>query len=265
MKKLFLLILAIYCPLSFAAPIIETIQLNHRLANEVLPEVQAFLPENATARAFNELIIIKAEKNEIETLRQLVHKLDTPPQHLLITVLKSYDTISDRRNTALHGNIELSNNHLAGQVALEGWSTKDNKNHDQYFQARGLAGKPVLITMGESIPQQEQYLVLRHDGDLAINEATHYLDINSGFEAIATILPNHQTIIEIHPAFGHYNEPNGVIQHSQLISTVSGEIDTWLEVGQVHSKKNIEKLGTTSYHSDSQKQQSIYIKVEQLN
>lgn len=265
MKKLLFVFLFVFSQFSLAAPTIETIQLNHRLASEVLPEIQAFLPKNATARAFNELIIIKAEKHEIETLRQLIYKLDTPAQRILISVLKTYDTISDRRNVELSGDIEISDSHAAGQVKLEGWSTKDNKNSDQYFQARGIAGRPILIAMGEIIPQKEQYLVLRDDISLAINEITHYLDINSGFEAIATILPNHQTIIEIHPGFGQYITQNGIIQHSRLFTSVSGPIDTWLEIGQLHHQKNIEKAGTTSYHSESQKQQAIYIKVEQLN
>lgn len=265
MKNVLFVVFAFFTQLSFAAPKIETIQLNHRLAGDVLPEVQAFLPANATARAFNELIIIKAEKHEIETLRQLIHKLDTPPQRLLITVLKTYDTISDRRNAQLSGDISVVNQHVAGQVKFEGWSTKENRNDEQFFQARGVAGRPILIAMGESIPQKEQFLLLHNDGGFAVENTTHYLDINSGFEAKATILPNHQTIVDILPVFSQQIYKNGLIQHSQLFSTVSGPVDTWLEVGQIHNQKSIEKAGTTRYHSESQKQQTVYIKVEQLN
>lgn len=265
MNKALFALLLIMSSICFAAPQIETIQLNHRLASDVLPEVQAFLPENATARSFNELIIIKAEKHEIETLRQLIYKLDTPAQRILISVLKTFDTISDRQNAELSGDVVISNKHSAANVRLEGWSTKENKNDEQYFQARGIAGRPILISMGESIPQQEQLLVVYGDGSYAVNNTNYYLDINSGFEAKATILPNNQTVIDILPVFSQQIYKNGLIQNSQLFSTVSGPLDTWIEIGQIHNQKSIEKAGTTRYHSESQKQQTIYIKVEQLN
>ena len=51
---------------------IETIQLNHRLAVEVLPEIHAFLPEKATARALNDFIIVKAEPDDLRQIKTLI-------------------------------------------------------------------------------------------------------------------------------------------------------------------------------------------------
>ena len=89
MKVLLFTLLTLFSSIIFAEQKIEPIQLNHRLAVEVLPEIQAFLPEKATARAFNDFIIVKAENDVIHSIRQLINKLDTPPQRLRITVLKT--------------------------------------------------------------------------------------------------------------------------------------------------------------------------------
>lgn len=60
-NSLFCIFITLFSGQLLAENRIETIQLNHRLTSEVLPEVQAFLPKEATARAFNDFIIIQAE------------------------------------------------------------------------------------------------------------------------------------------------------------------------------------------------------------
>ena len=60
MKPILFALFFVFSSIAIADAKIETIQLNHRLAVEVLPEIQAFLPEKATARAFNDFIIVKA-------------------------------------------------------------------------------------------------------------------------------------------------------------------------------------------------------------
>jgi len=265
MKQLLFTIFLVFSQLSFANQVIETIQLNHRLPTEILPEIQAFLSDNATARAFNNVLIVKAERAEIENIKQLLNKLDVPPQRIEISVLRSYDSISDRQNTHLGGDIHVENSDISGHIAVDSWSSHDNKNKEQAYKAVGIAGKPVLILMGEDIPQQEQYLVLRHDGDLAIQSQTHYISLNNGFEALARILPNNQVIIDIHPMFSQQEKHYGSITNTNVITSVSGPVGSWLEIGQISNRQNIKKQGTTSYHSHKEKQQSIYIKVEQTH
>ena len=265
MKRLLLTILLVFSPLSFANQVIETIQLNHRLPTELLPEIQAFLPENATARAFNNVLIIKAERAEIENIKQLLNKLDVPPQRIEISVLRSYDALSDRQNIRLDGDVQVENGDISGHITVNSWSTQDSKNKEQAYKALGIAGKPVLILMGEDIPQHEQYLVLRHDGDLAIQSQTHFISLNNGFEALARILPNNQVIVDIHPIFSQQEKRFGSITNTRVITSVSGPVGSWLEIGQISNQQNIKKQGTTSYHSHKEKQQSIYIKVEQTH
>lgn len=263
MRPFFWAFLMLCSQIVWAQMEIKTIQVNHRLAIEVLPEIQAFLPDNATARAFNDFIIVKAEPTTLTQITALIRQLDTPPQRLKVTVLKSYQRIHDVEQQALSAQVDVRDQDLSGHVAIERWSTQDTQNDEQFYQAQGLANRAIYIDMGEAIPQTEHYLILRHDGDLAVESQTEYLQLNSGFKAVAHIMPNHQVMIDIHPRFDRLTG-TGTIQHSQVITRLSGPANTWIELGQISQKKQIEKQGHTHYSSHREQQQYLYIKVEQL-
>jgi len=264
MKVLLFALLTLFSSISIAEQKIETIQLNHRLAVDVLAEVQAFLPEKATARAFNDFIIIKAENDVIQSIRQLIHKLDTPPQRLRITVLKTSDALHNLEHHQLAADINVHNHDISGSVSVHARSTKEAQNNAQFYRAQGLANKPIFISMGEDIPQSEHYLVLRSDGDLAVQSQTAYFNIESGFRAVARILPNQHVTLDIHPQFSEFSNQNGIINSSQIITSLSGPIGAWLELGQVDNEKNIQRQGTATYHHHENEQQHIYIKVDPL-
>ncbi len=265
MKIIAFILFSIISCTSWAAAKIETIQLNHRLATEVLPEVQAFLPKEATARAFNHFIILKAESNVINDIKLLINKLDTPLQRLKISVIKTDEILSDQQGAQDNATIVLSNDGFSGNLSVNRWSTNSANHSNQHYQAQGIAGRPILLTLGQDIPQQEQYLVLRQDGDLAVQSDTYYLNINNGFQAVATILPNHQATIDIHPMFEQFNKRDGTIKKSEVISSVAGPVGQWIELGQIDNEKNIENQGSTRYHTHRQQRQTIYIKVENVS
>ena len=243
---------------------IETIQLNHRLASEVLPEIQAFLPKQATARAFNDFIILQADSKTINQIRQLINKLDTPLQRLKVTVIRTDQILSNQDGSQISGHISIENGDIGGGVSVQTWSSQNARNKDQYFQAQGIANTAISIHMGEDLPQQEQYLILRADGDLAVQNTTHYININNGFKAIARVLPNHQVTIDVRPLFGHFSSQTGTVEKSSIVTTVSGSEGAWILLGETNNGENIDQSGTTRYHSHKQQHQNIYIKVEQL-
>ena len=265
MKILLLFITLLISSISIAEPKIETIQLNHRLAIELLPEIQAFLPADVTARAFNDFIIIKAEADVIKDIKQLINKLDTPLQRLKVSILRTDILLSEQQLSQTNADLSINENNVSGSLSIKRWSTKDTKNKDQYYQAQGIAGRPILILMGQAIPQKEQYLAILPHGGVAIQSSTNYININNGFQAVGRILPNHHISIDIHPIFGHFSKQTGTIEQSEIISTISGPVNTWLELGQINNSKNTEKQGSTRYHTHRQSQQFVYIKVNSIN
>lgn len=264
MKTLLVSLLFLFSGLVIAEQQIETFQLNHRLADEVLPEVQAFLPKAATARAFNDYIILQASPKVIKEIKQLIHQLDTPPQRLKISVIKTDERFSDQKELKASAGGSISNDDVSGEVAIKTWSTSTTRNKDQQYQAQGIAGNPILITMGQAVPQKEQDIVIFANGAVAVQSSTHYISLQNGFQAIARILPNHQVSIDIHPHFSQLSKRNGTIENSEIISRLSGPVGTWIELGHIDNENNIEKHGTSRYRSHRNLQQTIYIKVDPL-
>lgn len=264
MKLITVVLICLFTTVVLAEQRIETIQLNHRLASEVLPEVQAFLSKGATARAYNELIIIKADTHVIDDIKQLINKLDTPPQRIRVSLLKTDEVLTEQQRNQVSAELEFNDDTASGVVSLRRWSTNESQNKERNFQAQGIAGKPILIMVGQEIPQHEQYLYFSQFGGVEIQSNTSYISLQNGFQAVATILPNNQVIIDIHPNFSSLSPRSGTINRSDVISTITGAAGSWIELGQLDNEKNLEKQSSTSYHTHRLQQQSIYIKVDQL-
>lgn len=264
MKNLIFALLSFISLYALADNKIETIQLNHRLAAEVLADIQPFLPAEATARAANDFIILQASPTVISEIKQLINQLDTPAQSLMISVLKSDEVLSDMQRSQINTDVIINDQSAGADLSIRHWSTSNSRNKDQQYQARGIVGRPIMINTGQALPQKEQYLLLTSNGDRAVQTNTTYININNGFQAIANILPNHQVSIEIYPEFTTFSKRNGVITQSQIFTNIYGSVGTWLEIGQISNDKNITQAGATDYQTSHSEQQFIYIKVDEI-
>lgn len=264
MKIVLFALLSLIHSFALADNKIETIQLNHRLAAEVLNEIQPFLPKEATARTSNDFIILQATPSVISEIKQLINQLDIPDQSLKISVLKTDTALSDSQRSQTDSHIVMNDHGITAGASIKQWSTNNATSKDQYYQARGIAGRPIMMTTGQALPQKEQYLFLGTNGERAIQTQTRYIDINNGFQAVANILPNHQANIEIYPEFTRFSKRHGVIDRSQLFSSVSGPVGVWLEMGQISHDKAMQQSGVTRYQTHHQQTQFIYIKVDEI-
>ncbi|MDO7598045.1 MAG: hypothetical protein MUR51_10290 [Pseudomonadota bacterium] len=264
MRILALALFSLFSLFALADNEIETIQLNHRLDAEVLAEIQPFLPDEATARASNDFIILQASPKVNAEIKQLINQLDTPAQSLMISVLKSDKAISDIQRSQIDTNVIIDQRALKADISIRHWSTSNSRNKDQHYQARGIAGRPVMIKTGQAMPQKEQYLLLSSNGVRAVQTNTTYIEINNGFQAIANILPNHQVSVEIYPEFTTLSKRDGVITQSQMFTNIYGSVGTWLEIGQVSNDKNITQAGAAHYQTSHSEQQFIYIRVDEI-
>lgn len=261
MKKwLLLVMLSVLATTVWADPKIETIQLKHRLAEELLPQVEPFIGKQDTIKAYGDLLIIKAEPETIEQVKSLVTKLDVAEKSIVVNVMKTDRRLGTAQGNNLQADIDLNNSDNSS-VEYQHWSTRDSKDQDQHYRARGISGRPVMIMMGQDIPQQQNLVLLRPNGDIAVQGDTQYLNLNSGFQAVATLLPNERVRVEIHPAFSDYNPQDKTISHSAVISTVEGKLGQWLELGGV-VEQNRQETDTIHYRTQHQQQQYLYIKIE---
>lgn len=263
MKILLFVLLSLVSFSVLAETKIETIELQHRLAEDLLPDIEPFLPEQATARAFQNLIIIKADTVTINEVRDLIEKLDTPLQRIKITVVRTDQNLTDKQKTRTTVNVEVNNGDVNANARVNRWSTKNNRNKDLQYRAQGIAGYPISISMSEDIPQQEQLVFIGPYGyGAGVQTDTSYISLDNGFQAVARLLADQQVHVDIHPFFSELSRRNGTIEQSQVITTLVGPVGQWLELGHISNEENIDNTGVKSYHSHQTQHQRLYLKVE---
>lgn len=242
---------------------IHTLQLKHRLASEVLPQIEAFLPPTATVRAFEDTLILKSDRATLANVQQLLEKLDTPLQNVLITVMRSNHVLDDQRGGSTQIGVEAADD-VRASVGINRWSTHGHLDDNQQYRARGIAGQPVSINLGEMVPQQQQLVFLTHHG-IAVEQQTRYISTTNGFQALPYLLANQQVRVEIHPFFSKLSRVDHDIRSSEVISSVSGQLGEWLEIGRIENSATLNNDGVTTYRSQEQQNQILYLKIELSN
>lgn len=242
---------------------IHSITLKHRLASELLPEIEAFVPETATIRAYNDTLILKSDRATLANVQQLVEKLDKPQQSLMVSVLRSSHELQQQRGAGNRVEIGVDDD-VDASVSINRWSTRDHKDLNQQYQARTVAGYPVSISLGESVPEQQQLVFVGPRG-VAVAGETRYISTENGFQALPQLLPDGRVRVEIHPFFSKLSRVDGSVDNSDLITTVSGQLDEWLEIGRISDSAATQQDGVTTYRSHSGQSQILYLKVELSN
>lgn len=238
---------------------INTIQLEHRLASDLIGNIEPFLPESATIRAHSDLLILKSDPQTFYEVQALIKKLDTPLQRLKVTVLRTHASLSELQGSSVNVEFEV-NDAVHANTQVQRWSNRSNKDENNYYSAQGISNEPILIHMTQSKPQQEQLVLFNSSGDQAVSTTTHYINIDNGFKAIVQARPNKQVKVEIHPVFGEINSQDQ-ITHSQVFTTIAGPVNHWLSIGQINNEKSIENSALTRY-TTQRNQQNLYLKVE---
>jgi hypothetical protein len=238
---------------------INTIQLKHRLASELLPKVEAFLPDAATVKAYDDLLIIKSDAITYFEIQKLVQQLDKPIQRVIVTVLRTHASLSELHGNSVQIDLEVDDNATAN-TQVRRWSSQTNSDADNYFRAQGISNHPILIHLKNSKPIQEQIIFFNQSGVQAAATTQRYLDIQSGFQALVQPRPDKQVKVDIQPVFSQINRLNE-ISKGQIITTISGPINQWLELGQINNEKSIESSSLNRY-TTQRNQQNLYLKVE---
>lgn len=262
--KPYLLSLLFLSQLALAQLPIHTIQLNHRIASELLPTIEAMLPKQATAKAANEWLIIKADDDTAAHIKQLVQQLDTPIQKIKISLYSSHQRLTTHSPQLAHRPRQQDTD-LAHSQPLQRWSTHANQQQQHYYEAQGVAESPITVLLHQQHVEKQFNLQLQQNGEQGISSTNHYYTFTNGFQAVARVLPNYQVVVDIHPQLtttANKAYPNR--QRSELITRLSGPINTWLMIGQMTEKKSVVEYGSTRYQSHREPNHYFYLKVELL-
>ncbi|MBL1458265.1 MAG: hypothetical protein COA34_010475 [Methylophaga sp.] len=238
---------------------IRTIELQHRLAAEILPMIEPMADNYTTISGHDNLLIIKSSTQSFQEIERLVKQLDSKQQSITVTVLRTQQQLNDEQFSDDRLNIDLENPKNSS-VEINRWSTKDSRERDQQYQARGIAGQPIDIQMGRAVADNQQQLIFYPNGGIAVQETTQYIQLDNGFQARVNILGNQQARVDILPLFSKMQR-NGDISTTSLLTTVNGPLDQWILIGQIGEQQR-QQHNTNNYRSHQDEQQWLYLKIE---
>ena len=258
--------LSICLPLQAAT---EVIQLNNRMAEDVLPVAESVLGGQGRVTAYGNQLIVNAPDSLIRELRQVVDQLDVAPKRLLISVDTQDSASSTTGGYRVDGSVragdvefETGRGEIGGrdQVRIIRRSTNSRDGGIQQIQAS--EGYPALIQVGQSVPLTTQGT----DGYGQIYQQTQYRDVLRGFYATATVHGDRVQISISSSRDRLAQGRSGVVEVQNADTRISGRVGEWITVGGIDESASSDQRGTLRRYSTQGSQNlSMRLKVDVLD
>ncbi|MEQ1486301.1 hypothetical protein [Methyloglobulus sp.] len=156
-KQVFALLLLLFMlpAISLAESVVEVISIYNRPASEIQPLLLPLLENTDQIVANGDSLIVKTSPGRLQTITNLIRKLDNPLNNLLITVIQSRDTTAAQLNAGIGFDINVPLNHPAdprGRVQGYYKQFQGHNNNQNTQTIRTLEGVPAYIKVGNIVP-----------------------------------------------------------------------------------------------------------------
>lgn len=260
LRRLLLLVGLVLAGASSAQSEIEVIELRYRQAEELIPLLRPQLDEAVRLSGQGDTLLVRAGAAELARIRDLIEQLDTRPRSLRISVRRGSESGGSRRGYGGAAEVELGERErLRGRVRI--YSSEDASRSAKSQQVRVLEGRSAWIGESLILPLREQTVVVGGRGGAAYGEQLRYIELQDGFYARARV-QGERVEVELLSRAQQPADGNRVVGQ-QVLTTVSGRLGEWLEVGAVdQSAKSAE--GGILYRSEaaSESRRSVELRVE---
>ena len=254
MRKFTTLVLIFVSSNLWSAMIIETIQLQHRPSNEIIPIVQPMLAPDASVTGSGYKLFIKSTPENLDQIKALLKDIDIDPNLLRIYVSMGDPSGSSpakgrqSTRTETHGSIEIGSPDTKSDDELT--VGDDRKKFDtRIYQTEKSKNKPGIqvmsvtegywasISMGQSIP----FVTRTRNPDGTVTESVTYQQILTGYQVMPRIHDDTVTLA-IRP-FQQSTPDNTSIETTEMQTTVTGKLGEWIYIGGTNQEENLNNSG----------------------
>jgi len=284
--KLILLVLTtliIASPATMAEAMkIETIPMNSRPVEDVIPVLRSLVVEGGTVTGINNKLIIKTTPSNLKQIKEVLAQIDHAPRRLIISVKQDVGGNVSTRESELSGRygtggvkIESHDSGRGGTIIqgqdsdgnviryrqLETQSPGQDRN---VFRVQALEGNPAFINTGQSVPIPNQTAYVTGSG-VVVQDGVEYQDVSSGFYVLPRLQGDNVTLL-IAPHLTRIS-PNqtGIFDIQNVETTASGRLGEWIHIGGISQEYNNErKRNLIGTKERGQEHRNILVKVEEL-
>lgn len=279
-----LLVSVLSAPAGADDTVLEVIPLKHRTVDQVLPVIRPLVELRGSVSGMAGQLIVRTTPANLEEIRRVLAAIDTLPRRLVITVRQDGDRDLSRREAEVSGRLTIGGS--AGiplppaggdntGLTVEGRSGDDrvrgriadtrSLESDRDTQTlQVLEGSEAFITVGQSVPVPERRVVRTPYGAQVI-DSTGYRSVGTGFYVLPRVSGD-QVTLQINPQRERLSrERRGTIETQQLVTTVSGRLGEWMEIGGLGETRaeSGSAVGSRSGASTVD-QRRVLIKVEEI-
>ena len=259
-RRVFLLSLLLAYLTPAAAQTLEIIQLRNRPADQIIPVVQPMLDPGGAVTGSGFQLIVRTSASNLAQIRQVVASLDRAARQLVIHVRQGSASRDSRFAASAGVALEPGNSRVAGSIVDSNAQGRDNLSQ----QIRTQEGSAAYIRTGTSqlVPSRT---VTRTVNGVVVQDTVTPRDIMSGFYATPRV--NGDTVfLDIStqrdtPA----NLGPGSANVNRAMTTVSGRLGRWIEVGGSNQTRGSESSGILARSSEAGALDThIYLRVEEV-
>lgn len=247
---------------------LATIELHHRLPQEMAELVRPLLNPGETVIAGPSGLIVKAGLGRIQEISTLVQELDKRQHRLLVTVAQgrglTRETLDARASVRTHADSQ-GNIDIGGRGHL--YQTESLENGGQTQRVQTLDGQAANISFGQQIALPQGGVAYGYPGGPAIiSQGIQYRDATTGFSVLPR-LTGDGAILEISPWSDRIGRGGiGSIATQSADTTVKVRLGEWVEIGGQVENREQHRDGLLAHeYSTRSEANRIFIKVDDLD
>lgn len=260
--KQFLLLIFLVAQTALAQPL-EIIELRHRSAEQVLPQLLPFVDRNGAISGVGDKLFVRGAPANLEQIRKLVAALDTPLRRLMISVRQGGSDEAAGSGAAVGGSVVLGGGAPAVRATARVASSEYGTRRTVSQQVQTVEGSRASIMVGQSLVLPFRQIVVSPAG-VILAETLVRRELGSGFVALPR-LSGETVTVDINPVDAEPGPLPGSANVQQLVTTVSGRLGEWLVLGGSEGAESNRDSSLGGYQAGTRaRQRQILLKVELL-
>jgi type II secretory pathway component GspD/PulD (secretin) len=243
---------------------LESIPLQHRMAEELIPILQPLIEPGGVLTGTGAVLLVRASADNVQQIRDALAALDQAPRQLLITVGQA--TSAAARGSKAQGQVTVRTGEtptgtdrtdVSGVVAVsDGAARAEIRN---VSSVRALEGVESYVMVGESRPFSSTTVTPGWHGARETH-VTEYRDVATGFY-VTPRLAGDVVTLEISPQQQFADTApdrniRDVVVSQRVSTTVSGRLGVWIEIGGAQQSNAAAQRGILT--AGTRAQSSLY-------
>lgn len=238
---------------------LEVIELKHRTAEQVLPDLRPLLEPGAVLTGQRNQLIVRTSARNLEEILRALDALDRPARRLVISV-RFEDAATDERAAFAAGGVVSTQ---GARVRLEAQEARSGAAERVDQRVQVLEGGRAMIATGQSRPVR-QTQILGSPGTPVQRQSVIIRETATGFEVVPR-LSGSTVFLEIAPQREAPGAYPGSVQGQSAVTTASGRLGEWFELAGISGNRSASARGLAAGARErSTESRRIWVRVDEV-